>query len=244
MQKEHPSVQIQNQSLQTPTRLDMGAALTACLASSSSASSSSAADRAPPSLRVNDVDRAVLELKRTRERMTSTIARVDVEIARDVADLALAREMRDVTSCKRALAGKRAREALRTKLAGFASACETSLREIDAAQATKSTLDALRCGNAALKEIQTACGDVEALAADAGRIKRWFEVLGEASPVTDEDVDQEYAALVAAEEESAVVELPDAPKGLSVALEEEVVEEHADLGAEAQKMKVVVAEPA
>jgi len=68
--------------------------------------------------------------------------------------------------------------------------------------------------------------------------------LGEASPVTDEDVDQEYAALVAAEEESAVVELPDAPKGLSVALEEEVVEEHADLGAEAQKMKVVVAEPA
>ena len=224
----------------------MGAALTACLASSSSASSSSTAGLVPPSLRVNDVDRAVLELKQTRDRLTSTIARVDVEIARDVADLTSARRVRDVASCKRALAAKRAREALKVKLAGFASACETSLREIDAAQATKSTLDALRCGNAALKEIQTACGDVEALAADAGRIKRWFEVLGEASPVTDEDVEEEYAALVAAEEDSAVVELPDAPKRLDVgAFEDQVEEEHADSGAEAQKMKVdFVAEPA
>jgi len=228
------------------TRLDMGAALTACLTSSSSPSTSSTAGLVPPSLRVNDVDRAVLELKQTRDRLTATIARIDVEIARDVADLASSRRVHDVASCKRALAGKRAREALKVKLAGFASACETSLREIDAAQATKSTLDALRCGNAALKEIQTACGDVEALAADAGRIKRWFEVLGEASPVTDEDVEEEYAALVAAEEDSASVELPDAPIGVGIgAFEDQVEEEHADSGAEAQNMKVdFVAEPA
>ena len=223
----------------------MGAALTACLASSSSSSSTATAGVVPPSLRVNDVDRAVLELKQTRDRLTSTIARVDVEIARDIADLTNARRVRDISSCKRALAGKRAREALKVKLAGFASACESSLREIDAAQATKSTLDALRCGNAALRDIQTACGDVEALAADAGRIKRWFEVLGEAPPVTDADVEEEYAALVAAESaDSAVVELPDAPKGsLGVGASEERVEEaRADSGLEVQKMKV--AEPA
>ena len=155
---------------------------------------------------VTSVDVAVFKLKRTRARLEAQCARIQHDNDRAHAD---ALEHKSSPSlAKRHIRSKRMYEAFQRRLEGWITNLDASLVEIDSAQATSDVLVALRTGNDALKVVTDTCSDVDEIMGDLQRISRWFARVGEDVPVTTEDVQAEYDALVS--EESAMRK--DAPR--------------------------------
>jgi len=147
---------------------------------------------------VTSVDVAVFKLKRTRARLEAQCARIQLDIDRAHAD-ALENKS-SPTLAKRHIRSKRMHEAFKRRLEGWIMNLDASLVEIDSAQATSDVLVALRAGNDALKFVTDTCSDVDEIMGDLQRIGHWFARVGEDVPVTTEDVQAEYDALVLEEQ--------------------------------------------
>ena len=135
------------------------------VASAMACASPTPADASSAVVEVTEVDRAVLELKRTKSALESRARRAREDIARDVA---AARE--NVSSfpivAKRHLRAKRAREAMVERLHDYELVVERALLELDAALMTSETARALRSGRDALVTVTRACEDVDELMRD------------------------------------------------------------------------------
>lgn len=163
---------------------------------------------------VTPVDVAVLELKRALARLEAQISFVSREIDADGRRALENRRVRDVAV--RHLTSRRLREGVRRRLCEHALALESALARIDAARATAETLEAIRLGTSAVKEIMRETADVEAVMRDAEACRRWMDGVGVGEPVTDDDVEADLRALEAESDAeiraSEVMNLPSAPR--------------------------------
>ena len=202
------------------------------VASAMACASPPPADASSAVVEVTEVDRAVLELKRTKSALESRARRAREDIARDVA---AARE--NVSSfpivAKRHLRAKRAREAMVERLHDYELVVERALLELDAALMTSETARALRSGRDALVTVTRACEDVDELMRDLEGVGRWFAAAGEDVPVRDDEIEDEYAALARETTERAisrddadadVVSFPSLPASSIAASREETAE--------------------
>jgi len=186
------------------------------------------ADASSAVVEVTEVDVAVLELKRTKAALEARVHRAREDIARDV-DAARANASFP-TVAKRHLRAKRAREAMCERLNDYLLTVERTLLEIDAAQATAHMVRALRAGRDALTTVTRACEDVDELMRDLEGVGRWFAALGEDVPVRDDEIEDDYAALVrettdrATRDDADVISLPSVPASSIAASREETME--------------------
>ena len=214
-----------------PTRRRARATMGA-VASAMACASPTPADASSAVVEVTEVDRAVLELKRTKSALESRARRAREDIARDVS-AARANVSSFPIVAKRHLRAKRVREAMVERLHDYALVVERALLELDAALMTSETARALRSGRDALITVTRACEDVDELMRDLEGVGRWFAAAGEDVPVRDDEIEDEYAALARETTERAisgddadadVVSFPSVPASSIAASREETAE--------------------
>ena len=187
------------------------------------------AKKKPPS-RVTNQDKAILQLKQTRDKIKQYQRRIEQNLEKE---RLLAKKLIQNGRKDRALLllrKKKFQEQVLSKTDGQLESLERMVHDIEFAQVELRVVDGLKVGNAALKKLHSllSIDEIEKVMDETKEgLEKQREIdeilLGELTAEDEDDVEEELDALLAAEVKERAPEVPVAPEDVATSEESEGV---------------------